>query len=46
VQKLGEIPANLMQRINGLNIDRIETLGLAMQGFDDLQDLVSWLGSN
>jgi predicted transposase YdaD len=46
VQRLGEIPANLMQRIDGLDIDRVETLGLAMQGFDDLQDLNSWLGSN
>lgn len=46
VQKLGEIPANLMLQINGLDIDRVETLGLAMQGFDDLQDLESWLGSN
>jgi heme oxygenase len=46
VQRLGEIPANLMQRIDGLNIDQVEALGLAMQGFDDLQDLEGWLGSN
>jgi predicted transposase YdaD len=46
MQRLGEIPTDLMQRIDGLDIDQVETLGLSMQGFDDLQDLESWLGSN
>ncbi|MBE9213767.1 DUF4351 domain-containing protein [Plectonema cf. radiosum LEGE 06105] len=42
-RRLGEINSSLIDRINGLSIERLETLGEALLDFTSVADLESWL---
>jgi hypothetical protein len=43
-RKLGSISPELLARISGLNIERLEALGEALLDFQSVRDLESWLG--
>jgi predicted transposase/invertase (TIGR01784 family) len=42
-RKLGEIPDNLVDKIQELPVEQVEILGEALLDFQSLSDLVSWL---
>jgi predicted transposase YdaD len=43
-RRIGEIPHDLADQIRELPIEQIESLGEALLDFQNLSDLVSWLG--
>lgn len=43
-RKLGNIPSGLIDRVNNLPIDRLESLGEALLDFTTITDLENFLG--
>jgi predicted transposase YdaD len=43
-RKLGNLSSDLVVRVNSLPIEEIESLGEALFDFDQMSDLISWLG--
>jgi predicted transposase/invertase (TIGR01784 family) len=43
-RKIGSLPPQLLARISGLSIERLEALGEALLDFQSVGDLESWLG--
>jgi predicted transposase/invertase (TIGR01784 family) len=43
-RKIGSLPPELLVRIGGLSIERLEALGEALLDFESVGDLESWLG--
>lgn len=45
-RKLGNLNPQLLDRINTLQLDRIESLGEALLDFNSIADLQNWLSQN
>jgi predicted transposase YdaD len=43
-RKVGDLPPDLMERVNLLSLERVEELGVALLDFSSVDDLVFWLG--
>ena len=43
-RKVGNLSSELISRVSGLNLDRLEALGEALLDFTSMADLESWLG--
>jgi predicted transposase/invertase (TIGR01784 family) len=43
-RKVGSLSPEMLARIGGLSIERLEALGEALLDFEDIKDLESWLG--
>jgi predicted transposase YdaD len=42
-RRIGEIDASLIERIKGLSIEQLESLGEALLDFSNVADLETWL---
>ena len=42
-RRIGEIDSSLIERINGLSIEQLESLGEALLDFNSVADLEAWL---
>jgi predicted transposase YdaD len=42
-RKLGNITPEMQLRVNGLSIEKVESLGEALLDFNQMDDLLSWL---
>ena len=42
-RRVGEIDSSLIERINGLSIEQLESLGEALLDFNSVADLEAWL---
>jgi hypothetical protein len=42
-RKVGGIPQSVKEQIECLSVEKLETLGEALLGFEDMADLQAWL---
>ncbi|NJN12948.1 MAG: DUF4351 domain-containing protein, partial [Richelia sp. RM1_1_1] len=42
-RRIGEIDSSLIERVRGLSIEQLETLGEALLDFTNVSDLEAWL---
>jgi predicted transposase YdaD len=43
-QRVGVLSAKIVERVEGLSLERVEDLGVALLDFASMDDLLSWLG--
>jgi heme oxygenase len=43
-RRVGVLSAEIVERVEGLSLERVEDLGVALLDFASVDDLVGWLG--